>query len=87
MDYKIYNIELVNRLLAWQHTAFNLFPVISSPILDRLRETISIPPSVRPGFIEPLNVISLKAADFVFYHNICRFFIVPFPRCRSPPAV
>lgn len=22
MDYKIYNIELVNRLSAWQHTAF-----------------------------------------------------------------
>ena len=31
MDYKIYNIELVNRLSAWQHTAFKTKTSIPIP--------------------------------------------------------
>ena len=85
MDYKIYSIELVNRLLAWQHTAFNHIPVISLNISDKRRDFLSL--TIQPESIEPLNVISLKATDFVLHHKICCFFSTPLPRCRSPPLL
>ncbi len=49
------------------------------PIKDALSPT-------QPESIEPLNVTSLNAADFVFHHKVCCIFIDPLPRCRSPPC-
>ena len=88
MDYKIYNIELVNRLLAWQHTAFKTKTSIPIALPGREREAATEadePPPDQQEPVDPLNVITWKAADFVLRHKVrCFFHCLP-PRCRSPP--
>ena len=88
MDYKICNIELVNRLLAWQHTAFKTKTSISVVLPGRERESTPKTDKPPPARWEPpdlLNVIAQDAADFVFHHKLCcSFYCLP-PHCRSPP--
>lgn len=88
MDYKICNIELVNRLLAWQHTAFKTktsFSVVSGRARETTPRMDKPPPDQQKQEpVDPLNVIAY-AADFVFYHKVCCFFICLPPRCRGPP--
>ena len=88
MDYEIYNIELVNRLSAWQHTAFKTKTSIPIVLPDRARETVikavePLPDQQEP--IDPLNVITWDAADFVLCYKVRCFFSPLRPRCRSPP--
>ena len=88
MDYEIYNIELVNRLSAWQHTAFKSKTSIPIVLPDRARETVikavePLPDQQEP--IDPLNVITWDAADFVLCRKVrCSFCCLP-TRCRGPP--
>ena len=88
MDYKIYNIELVNRLLAWQHTAFKTKTSIPIAQSGRGRESATKadePPPDQQEIVDPLNVIMWNAADFVLRHKVrCSFHCLP-TRCRSPP--
>ena len=89
MDHKIYNIELVNRLLAWQHTAFKTKTSLPG-FLSRARESApktDKPPPAQQEPIDPLNVISMDAADFVLCRKVCCFLIGFHPRCRGPPPV
>ncbi len=88
MDYKIYNIELVNRLSAWQHTAFKTKTSIPIALPGREREPAAKagePPPDQQEFVDPLNVITWDAADFVLCHKVrCSFRCLP-TRCRGPP--
>ena len=73
MDYKIYNIELVNRLLAWQHTAFKTKTSIPIALPDREQVPAAeagepLPDQQEP--VDPLNVITWDAADFVLCHKV-----------------
>ena len=73
MDYKIYNIELVNRLLAWQHTAFKTKTSIPIALPDREQVPATeagepLPDQQEP--VDPLNVITWDAADFVLCHKV-----------------
>jgi hypothetical protein len=77
MDYEIYNIELVNRLSAWQHTAFKSKTSIPIVLPDRARETVikavePLPDQQEP--VDPLNVITWDAADFVLCYKVRCFF-------------
>ena len=88
MDYKIYNIELVNRLSAWQHTAFKTKTSIPIALPGREREPATKagePPPDQQEPVDPLNVITWDAADFVLCHKVrCSFRCLP-TRCRGPP--
>lgn len=88
MDYKIYNIELVNRLLAWQHTAFKT--KTSSPVVLSGEERESAPEADKPPPaqqepVDLLNVIAPDAAGLVLRHKVRRAFHCLPPRCRGPP--
>ena len=88
MDYIIYNIELVNRFSAWQHTAFKTKTSIPIALPDREQVPATeagepLPDQQEP--VDPLNVITWDAADFVLCHKVrCSFRCLP-TRCRSPP--
>ena len=86
MDYKIYNIELVNRLSAWQHTAFKTKTSIPIALPDREQVPAAKagePPPDQQEPVDPLNVITWDAADFVLCHKVRCSFRCPPTRCRG----
>lgn len=88
MDYAIYNIELVNRLSAWQHTAFKtniLLPVVQAEKEQTSASKAGVSPPIQQEPVDLLNVIAWGTADFVLCRKICCPFHYLPPRCRSPP--